>query len=479
MVGNVHFFGLWDSVCTRGLIEHGTNELIAQVIHEEYLNEHRGEPKKDSLLPWGPLSEEFKDDNRAQADGISIKMRAINCQVETLTDWLEEPFEFSPFELDRLSRMEHERWWAYKRKKKKQHRSMVEWDRLDDADRFKDLSSVRNIPMILAGVYQKICKMDINDIIAQTIFFDDHNKQPPNRKAPFWFTLDAQEKTRYQNKAWLIESCVKAAGCGISGTGPIENKRFEFDSKERDAILRFHNNVDKEISEWPSILARGDLTIYRIEVEKGILESDHSLLKRAYGDEKYLEHPFPLETIRIGVTGHRNLRTEMIDDIRKRTRQAIARTDSIWSFAIRNGKVNRVILTPLAEGADRLVVKEALEIDASDSDHRTIIEAILPMPEEDYLLDFRSSDSKAEFEGYIGQAASVEVISHTESREEAYERAGRYVVDYCDVLIAIWNGDEAAGRGGTGETVRYARSLNRPILWINSETGELVEERID
>ena len=35
------------------------------------------------------------------------------------------------------------------------------------------------------------------------------------------------------------------------------------------------------------------------------------------------------------------------------------------------------------------------------------------------------------------------------SRDEAYERAGRHVVDRADVLIALWDGQPPRGRGGT------------------------------
>jgi hypothetical protein len=34
-------------------------------------------------------------------------------------------------------------------------------------------------------------------------------------------------------------------------------------------------------------------------------------------------------------------------------------------------------------------------------------------------------------------------------REAAYEAAGRYVVDHCDLLIAVWDRKPAQGRGGT------------------------------
>ena len=48
-------------------------------------------------------------------------------------------------------------------------------------------------------------------------------------------------------------------------------------------------------------------------------------------------------------------------------------------------------------------------------------------------------------------------LDSSETREKAYERVGRYVVDRCDVLIALWDGERSRGHGGTAEIVDYAR----------------------
>ncbi|MGA3159798.1 MAG: hypothetical protein ABSC77_01175 [Terracidiphilus sp.] len=51
-------------------------------------------------------------------------------------------------------------------------------------------------------------------------------------------------------------------------------------------------------------------------------------------------------------------------------------------------------------------------------------------------------------------------------RRDAYAQAGRYVVDHCDVLIAVWDGKPARGRGGTAKIVQYAQEQNRPIIRV-------------
>jgi hypothetical protein len=98
---------------------------------------------------------------------------------------------------------------------------------------------------------------------------------------------------------------------------------------------------------------------------------------------------------------------------------------------------------------------------------------VLPLPVDDYEKDFISAASLKEFRDLLGRARSVRVMSQSVSREESYENAGRYVTDYCDVLMALGNGKETQGRGGTAEIVRYARSQRHPLIWINPETGEV------
>ena len=56
------------------------------------------------------------------------------------------------------------------------------------------------------------------------------------------------------------------------------------------------------------------------------------------------------------------------------------------------------VLTPLAESADRLVAKAVLNPPHSR------IEVVLPLDKEDYLQDFKSPESRQEFEELLSQA---------------------------------------------------------------------------
>ena len=167
----------------------------------------------------------------------------------------------------------------------------------------------------------------------------------------------------------------------------------------------------------------------------------------------------------IGVTGHRNLNespalsrgiNSAIEEIR-RLAPSLRSTPLILS-----------VLSPLAEGADRLVAREVLK------DQESVLDVVLPLKIDEYVKDFETSESRKEFEELLSQAKNVRVLPSRGSRNQDYQQVGLYVVDQCDVLIAIWDGKPAAGQGGTAEIVQYARKHNHPLIWINPEAPEQI-----
>ncbi len=146
--------------------------------------------------------------------------------------------------------------------------------------------------------------------------------------------------------------------------------------------------------------------------------------------------------MRVGVTGHRALVD--VDGLAEAVDTALDRI-----------AVKRVIRvrSSLAEGADRLVTERVLARPGG-----TLV-AVLPLAADEYAEDFTSAASRGEFRRLLAVAEAVEVTGPDTggTRDSAYERAGRAVVDGSDVLLALWDGDVAQGRGGTAEIVAYAR----------------------
>jgi hypothetical protein len=184
--------------------------------------------------------------------------------------------------------------------------------------------------------------------------------------------------------------------------------------------------------------------------------------------------------IRIGITGHRELPDE--EKLSEKIRQALER--DIFDLFDEESKKNInsahrtpiafSLLTPLAEGADRLVTKEVLKCPGSR------IEVVLPLTKEDYLQDFKTQESRSEFEELLSQARRPITLKKqhlqdefpggdlAEARRQAYEDVGKYVVDHCDVLIALWDHKPSRGRGGTAEIIEYAREKKRPVIIIST-----------
>lgn len=59
------------------------------------------------------------------------------------------------------------------------------------------------------------------------------------------------------------------------------------------------------------------------------------------------------------------------------------------------------------------------------------------------------------------------------TREAAYEAAGLYGLDHAAVVVAIWDGQSARGRGGTPEIVTHARERQLPLAWVHAGSGRL------
>ena len=137
------------------------------------------------------------------------------------------------------------------------------------------------------------------------------------------------------------------------------------------------------------------------------------------------------------------------------------------------------ILTSLAEGADRIVADVVNKISGSRP------EVVLPMPAADYEKTFEvpdpgskpdpvsNSEAEAkpdpvgEFRDILRRDPSPRVMGGApatkEERHKAYFAAGKYIVDRCDVLIAVWNGEVKKGAGGTSDVIEYARGFDRPV----------------
>jgi hypothetical protein len=166
--------------------------------------------------------------------------------------------------------------------------------------------------------------------------------------------------------------------------------------------------------------------------------------------------------VRIGVTGHRDIAN--CEALRPLVRERLDEIRAAFPASTRTA-VSFVILSSLAEGSDRLVAREALEAYA---DAGVQLHAVLPLCAEDYAKDFRTTRSRQEFYELLAAASACIEMPATDDRDTAYERAGHYVVDNSDSVIALWDGRGAGGRGGTAAIVHYATDAEIPVLVVGT-----------
>ncbi|MBN1364740.1 MAG: NAD-binding protein [Syntrophaceae bacterium] len=172
---NLHALVLLDSTCKPELILRGsTHEILARVIHEEYLADrnNKGETPEQNkaMVPWDELLDYLKESNRQQADYIGLRLKKIDCEITPLLDWREPLFQFSSKEIEELAPMEHQRWleerladgWKHsvgpKDIKNKLSPLLVEWKHLPEESKDFARDTIRKIPHLLAKTGFKIIK---------------------------------------------------------------------------------------------------------------------------------------------------------------------------------------------------------------------------------------------------------------------------------------------------------------------------------
>ncbi len=139
-------------------------EKLARAIHQRYYTKHAGAaPRTQAMSPWADLTDDVREANRAQARDISRKLLIVGCEIRPGGS---PSSSFTADEVDRLARIEHERWcaqrtgagWSYgpvRDDASKLHPSLVPWERLSVSEQDKDRDVVTNIESLIgeAGLH--------------------------------------------------------------------------------------------------------------------------------------------------------------------------------------------------------------------------------------------------------------------------------------------------------------------------------------
>ncbi len=115
-----------------------------------------------------------------------------------------------------------------------------------------------------------------------------------------------------------------------------------------------------------------------------------------------------------------------------------------------------VFLSALAEGADRIAARAAMEAGCR-------LGVFLPFTEVEYLRDFESETSKMEFHELLSRAEFVEVAprlagSDLDDRVQGYVAVGVAIARHAQCLMALWDGIPSDKQGGTADVVNIYRT---------------------
>ena len=155
-----------------------------------------------------------------------------------------------------------------------------------------------------------------------------------------------------------------------------------------------------------------------------------------------------------GVSGHRDLLPADVPQLREQLLRVFA------SFRTAYPHTPFRLLTPLAEGADRLAAEAALA-------SKVGLLVPLPMGRKEYERDFATPESLAEFRTLLASAEShweipIRKNPVTESRTAQYAAVGDFIARCSHVLILLWDGTDNRKVGGTAWVKR------RREHWVNA-----------
>lgn len=155
----------------------------------------------------------------------------------------------------------------------------------------------------------------------------------------------------------------------------------------------------------------------------------------------------------IGVTGHRDLVDDETDAIASRIRGLFEYLRAQYP------DLPLLVMTPLAEGADRLAALVAHEMDIPTL-------GLLPMPKALYATDFEEA-SRDHFDDLLSLTDEVvelpllpgvseaEVAENGSARDKQYAQLGAYLAAHSHILLAIWDGKPSMAPGGTAHVIKF------------------------
>jgi hypothetical protein len=174
----------------------------------------------------------------------------------------------------------------------------------------------------------------------------------------------------------------------------------------------------------------------------------------------------------IGVTGHRDLLADEIPALKKLVRDFFLQLKSDYP------DLDLQLITPLAEGSDRLVTDVAMEMGID-------LIVPLPMPQAEYEKDFSSADAVQAFRDSLDSARVIHLRTLPEAqgravtpadRDRQYAQLGVFISNHSQILLTLWDGKLSTATGGTAGVVKYHLTAVMPGFSVAEESPNLLAD---
>lgn len=164
--------------------------------------------------------------------------------------------------------------------------------------------------------------------------------------------------------------------------------------------------------------------------------------------------------LRIGITGHRRDRLKLPDHT---LMHRIAGVIELLRRASRLPSARQIeIVSALAEGVDEIAARTGLTAHCR-------LTAVIPFKPKDYEATFSDKAYRAVFRELLRMADRRIVLPGSlKDTKAGYVAVGAETLDRSDVVLTVWDGAPARGRGGTQEVLQAALQRRLPIIWIDA-----------
>lgn len=311
--------------------------------------------------------------------------------------------------------------------------------------------------------------LDKYKTVKQTQDLTKNNKLPPAQQP--WKDLSETYRRANRHAADHLAIKLRSLDCRLfPASKPAEQpkeatQRFEFTAEETALLAQQEHQrwcAERFLDGWRYSAVRSDIA----KLHPALMRWDELQIDEQ-GKNKQSIKELPLiagkagfevkRELMVGVTGHRVYKNP--DAVTKQIRTLLQR------LVNEHPDHKMICISALAAGADQEVARIALSEFAAE------LWVVTPFPLELYMEDFKGEED--DFNTLLNQASQLfemplrfgsvtQVASEQDVRNNQYALAGAFVAARSHQLVAVWDGLEARGKGGTAEVVSWAQDKKLP-----------------